>query len=165
VGRLGWSHVRSGLARSLALLLGMFLAATAFTVLTAASRTAQLRTVGTVSAHFQPAYDILVRPKGARTKLEERAAEFATLRAVGWSEPALSRLVITEGTVIGLTGSLAGAALGLAGAAEFTGQLPVSLCLLAAAACIAGTAITATAAFLPARALNRLPTARLLAEE
>ena len=45
-----------------ALLLGMLLATTAFTVLTAASRTSQLRTVGTVSAHFVPAYEILVRP-------------------------------------------------------------------------------------------------------
>ena len=35
-------------------------------VLTAAARTSQLRTVGTVSAHFRAAYDILVRPKGAR---------------------------------------------------------------------------------------------------
>ena len=48
----------------------MLLATTAFTVLTAASRTAQLRTVGTVTAHFVPAYDILVRPKGSRTALE-----------------------------------------------------------------------------------------------
>jgi putative ABC transport system permease protein len=48
----------------------MMLAATAFAVLTAASRTSQLRTVGTVSARFVPAYDILVRPRGARTRLE-----------------------------------------------------------------------------------------------
>ena len=48
----------------------MLLATTAFTVLTAAARTSQLRTVGTVSAHFVPAYEILVRPKGARTALE-----------------------------------------------------------------------------------------------
>jgi hypothetical protein len=50
----------------------LLLATTAFTVLTAASRTAQLRTTGTVSAHFVPAYDILVRPRGARTALETR---------------------------------------------------------------------------------------------
>jgi hypothetical protein len=51
---------------------GLLLATTAFTVLTAASRTAQLRTVGTVSSHFLSAYQILVRPKGARTALEEQ---------------------------------------------------------------------------------------------
>ena len=50
----------------------MLVAATAFTVLTAASRTAQVRTVGTVSANFESAYDILVRPKGARTAVESK---------------------------------------------------------------------------------------------
>ena len=48
----------------------MLVAATAFTVLTAAARTAQVRTVGAVRAHFRPAYDILVRPRGARSRLE-----------------------------------------------------------------------------------------------
>jgi hypothetical protein len=68
--RLAWSQLRFRSARLAALLAGMLLATTAFTVLTAASRTAQLRTVGTVSAHFVPAYEILVRPPGARTSLE-----------------------------------------------------------------------------------------------
>ena len=68
--RLAWSQLRFRTVRLIALLAGMLLATTAFTVLTAASRTAQLRTTGTVSAHFVPAYDILVRPKGGRTTLE-----------------------------------------------------------------------------------------------
>ena len=59
-------------ARALALIVGVLAAATGFTVLTAASRTAQVRTLGTVSANFKAAYDILVRPKGARTALESR---------------------------------------------------------------------------------------------
>jgi putative ABC transport system permease protein len=70
MGRLAWSQVRFRLARTLALIAGVLVAATAFTVLTAASQTAQLRTVGAVSANFSPAYDILVRPKGARTAVE-----------------------------------------------------------------------------------------------
>jgi putative ABC transport system permease protein len=70
MGRLAWSQVRSRPARTLALIVGVLVAATAFTVLTAAARTAQLRTVGEVSAHYAPAYDILVRPKGARTAVE-----------------------------------------------------------------------------------------------
>jgi ABC-type lipoprotein release transport system permease subunit len=73
MGRLSWSQVRFRPARTLALIVGVLVAATGFTVLTAASRTAQLRTVGTVSAHFVPAYDILVRPKGARTAQENKA--------------------------------------------------------------------------------------------
>ena len=72
MGRLAWSQVRFRPARTLALIAGVLVAATAFTVLTAASQTAQLRTVGTVSANFVPAYDILVRPKGARTALENQ---------------------------------------------------------------------------------------------
>jgi len=65
--------------------------------------------------------------------IRERAAELATIRALGWRESALSRLVITEGTIIGLAGSLAGAALGLSAAAKFSGQLPAVLYLVAAA--------------------------------
>src|SRR5580692_5700368 len=72
VARLAWSQLRFAAVRVIALLAGLLLATTAFTVLTAASRTAQLRTIGTVSSHFVPAYDILVRPTGARTTREAR---------------------------------------------------------------------------------------------
>jgi hypothetical protein len=74
MGRLAWSQARFRLARTLALIAGVLVAATAFTVLTAASRTAQLRTVGEVSANFVPAYDILVRPRGTRTAEESETA-------------------------------------------------------------------------------------------
>src|SRR6202046_3731391 len=72
VGTLSWSQLRYRTARSLALLLGMMVATTAFTVLTAASRTSQLRAIGTVAANFRTAYDILVRPAGSRTALENQ---------------------------------------------------------------------------------------------
>jgi putative ABC transport system permease protein len=72
VARVAWAQLRFRMTRTLALLTGLFVAATAFTVLTAASRTEQLRTVGTITASFSPSYDILVRPKGARTPLEDR---------------------------------------------------------------------------------------------
>jgi ABC-type antimicrobial peptide transport system permease subunit len=97
--------------------------------------------------------------------IRERAAELATFRATGWPEHALSRLIITEGALIGIAGSLTGAAAGLAAAAIFAGTLPARLLAAAAAAVAAGTLITATAALLPARLQRRLPTARLLAEE
>jgi putative ABC transport system permease protein len=77
MGRLAWSQVRFRPARALALVAGVLVAATAFTVLTAASRTAQARTVGKVSANFQPPYDILVRPKGARTAVESKTGTVA----------------------------------------------------------------------------------------
>lgn len=72
--RLIWSQLRFRRGRALALLAGMLVAVTAFSVLTAASRTSQLRTVGTVRAHFRSAYDILVRPRGSRTALESQTA-------------------------------------------------------------------------------------------
>jgi putative ABC transport system permease protein len=72
MGRLAWLQARFRPARTLALIAAVLLAAIAFTVLTAASRTAQLRTTGEVSAHYVAAYDILVRPKGARTAVENQ---------------------------------------------------------------------------------------------
>ena len=97
--------------------------------------------------------------------LRERAAELATLRATGWTETALSRLVVVEGAVLGLTGALVGAALGLAGAAVFAGALPGRLLLVTALVLAGGTAVTALAALVPAQLLRRLPTAALLAED
>jgi hypothetical protein len=97
--------------------------------------------------------------------IRERATELATIRSFGWRESALARLVVTEGAVIGIAGSSVGAALGLAAAAEFAGQLPARM--LADAACVAaiGVLVTAAAALLPAQLLHRLPAAHLLAEE
>jgi putative ABC transport system permease protein len=97
--------------------------------------------------------------------IRERAAELATIRTFGWRESALARLVVTEGAVIGIAGSLVGGALGLAGAAEFAGQLPARLLVTAAAAVAAGVLVTAAAALLPAQMLRGLPAANLLAEE
>ena len=97
--------------------------------------------------------------------IRERAAELATIRAFGWTETALSRLVISEAAILGAAGSLAGAALGLTAAADFAGRLPPRLLLVATTATLAGIAVTATAALLPAQALRRLPVAHHLAEE
>jgi ABC-type antimicrobial peptide transport system permease subunit len=97
--------------------------------------------------------------------ITERAAELATMRSFGWHDTTLARLVITEGAIIGVVGSLAGAGLGLGAAAWFAGQLPARLLAIAAAAVAAGIIITAGATLLPAALLRRLPTAHLLAEE
>jgi putative ABC transport system permease protein len=97
--------------------------------------------------------------------IRERAAELATIRSFGWRDSELARLVITEGAIIGVTGSLAGAGLGLAAASWFAGALPARLIALAAIAVLAGVVITAAAALLPAALLRRLPTAHLLAED
>jgi putative ABC transport system permease protein len=97
--------------------------------------------------------------------ITERSAELAAIRAFGWRESTLGRLVITEGAFIGLAGSLAGAAIGLGAASTFAGRAPGSLYLVAAAAVVAGVLVTVAAAVLPARALRRLPAAHLLAAD
>jgi len=125
----------------------------------------QVRSVDYIAAGATVALGVLAVADVVFLNIRERAAELATLRSFGWHDTTLARLVITEGTVIGVVGSLAGAGLGLGAAAWFAGQVPGRLLALAAAAVAAGIVITATAALLPAALLRRLPTAHLLAEE
>src|SRR3954470_16236506 len=61
--------------RSLALLLGILVATTAFTVLTGTSESQRLEVRGTVAKAFRGDYDILVRPRGSRTALERRTGQ------------------------------------------------------------------------------------------
>ena len=125
----------------------------------------QVRGVDYVAVTATIALGVLAVADVVFLNIRERAPELATIRALGWREATLSRLVITEGAIIGLAGSLIGAALGLVAAAQFAGQLPGTLFVIAAAAVAGGLFVTATAALLPAQALRRLPAASLLAEE
>lgn len=94
--------------------------------------------------------------------VRDRAAELATMRAVGWDETALSRLIAVEGLVIGLAGGLAGALAGLAAAALFAGTLPFSAVAVAAATTFAGALFATFAALAPAAWLRRTPMLLLL---
>jgi putative ABC transport system permease protein len=125
----------------------------------------QVRGVDYVAVIATVALGVLAVADVVFLNIRERAPELAAIRTFGWREATLSRLVITEGAIIGLTGSLAGAALGLAAAAQLAGQLPATVYLIAAVAVAGGLLVTATAALLPAQALRRLPAAHLLAEE
>jgi hypothetical protein len=97
--------------------------------------------------------------------LRDRSAEIATLRATGWRERQLTRLVALEGAGLGLLGGVGGAALGLGAAVAFIGEWSGTMALVAAAAALLGTAIATLASLPPAAQLRRLPTATLLAEE
>ncbi|MFG2108752.1 FtsX-like permease family protein [Micromonospora chersina] len=97
--------------------------------------------------------------------VRDRATELAALRAVGWSDAALARLVGYEGLGLGLLGAGAGAALGLAGTAALIGSLPVELSLVGVLVAAAGVLLTCAATLVPTALLRRIPTARLLAEE
>lgn len=125
----------------------------------------QVRGVDYVAAVATVALGVLSVADVVVLGIRERAAEIATIRTFGWRESALGQLVVTEGVIIGLTGSLVGAVLGLAAAAEFAGQLTTRLYLIAAVTVIAGALVTAGAAMLATQALRHLPDAHLLAEE
>lgn len=125
----------------------------------------QVRGVDYVAGIAMVALGMLAVADVVVLNIRERAAELATMRALGWPESALGRLVITEGVIIGMTGALAGAGLGLVAAAELAGQLSGRLYLVAVLAVVTGALVTAGAAIVPARVLRRLPAAQLLAGE
>ena len=118
----------------------------------------QWRGSGPVSAR-PPRADVLY------LNIRDRAAELATLRAIGWTDPALGRLIGYEGLALGVLGAVTGALLGLIGAVGLIGSLPGSLLLVTVATAAAGIVVSCLAALLPATLLRRLPTARLLAED
>jgi putative ABC transport system permease protein len=97
--------------------------------------------------------------------LRERAGEFATLRATGWSEGAMTRLVGYQGLLIGAAGSITGAGLGIAGIGRFTDAVPAELLATAAIAAGVGTTLAGLAALAPAAALRRLAPVPLLAAD
>ncbi|WP_280879087.1 FtsX-like permease family protein [Streptomyces pseudovenezuelae] len=68
---LGQLRRRRG--RALALAAGILVAATSFTLLTSTVDTSQATTVGTVRKNARSAYDVLVRPAGARTDVEQES--------------------------------------------------------------------------------------------
>ena len=125
----------------------------------------QVRSVDYIAAGATVALGVLAVADVVFLNIRERAAELATMRSFGWRDTALARLVITEGAIIGVTGSLAGAGLGLGAAAWFAGELPARLLASAAVAVAGGIIITALAALPPAALLRRLPATHLLAEE
>src|SRR4051794_24318962 len=72
-GRMFWfifAQLRRRAGRASALLAGVLVATTGFTVLTASAETMRLDVVGEIDANYRAAYDILVRPAGSRTALE-----------------------------------------------------------------------------------------------
>lgn len=97
--------------------------------------------------------------------LRDRAAELATLRATGWDDRALGRLIGCEGLAIGAAGSLVGGAIGLVATAVFAGSLPGRLLLTTVAAVAVGTLCATVAAGAPAAGLRRMPAVQVLQGE
>jgi putative ABC transport system permease protein len=97
--------------------------------------------------------------------LRERAAEFASLRAVGWADSHLARVVLFEAVGLGLLGTISGAIVGvLIGALVLS--VPVASLAVAAAIAIAdGLACVLLASLVPLSQVNRLTPHAVLAEE
>jgi ABC-type antimicrobial peptide transport system permease subunit len=96
--------------------------------------------------------------------VRERSTELATLQATGWSRRQVGRVITAEGTLLGICGSLLGAAAGVAAISTFTSETVHGALPIAALALAVGTVLGAIAAALPIRTLpRRLSTA--LAEE
>lgn len=66
-------QIRHRAGRSVALILGIALAAASVVVLTSLARTSQIQITGTVERNFRSAYDIVVRPHGSKTPEEVRS--------------------------------------------------------------------------------------------
>jgi hypothetical protein len=95
----------------------------------------------------------------------DRAGELAALRATGWSDAAVMRLVAYEGLGIGIIGVGAGVAAGLCWVAEWGGKVSGALALAAVASAVAGSVAVCLAAAVPAVLQRRTPMSVPLAEE
>jgi len=97
--------------------------------------------------------------------LRERAPELVTLRASGWTEGQLGRVVAYEGLGIGLLGSVAGAALGVGLAAAIGGGTVGGIAGAAGLAAACGVAVAMLASAIPAALISRAAPPGVLAEE
>jgi ABC-type antimicrobial peptide transport system permease subunit len=96
--------------------------------------------------------------------IRERASELATLQAGGWSRTDVTRMIVAEGGLLGLVGSLIGAVAGVVLISNFTSEPLGNAVGLSAIALGAGVILGAAAALLPAQTLPRR-LAAALAEE
>ena len=97
--------------------------------------------------------------------IRERDSELAALRAVGWTDQYLTRLVVTEGALTGIAGSVTGVAAGLAVTATAIGGITVPLLATAAGVLLAAIVMTLAASSIPALIVQRITPAPLLAAE
>lgn len=125
----------------------------------------QVRGVDLAAALTTVVLGVLATADALYLNIRERAAELATLRACGWSDSELGRLIIYEGTLLGLVAATLGGAAGLAVIAWFTGTVTATAVTTAVAIAAGGTALTSLAASIPAQLMRGLPLSTLLAED
>jgi putative ABC transport system permease protein len=166
--------------RSAIAVAGLAVAVAAFSILLAIDRAFQGTLVGTllgnaISLQVSP-YDFasvgLVVGLAALAvadvlylNLRERAAEFVTLRTVGWGERHLAELVTLEALALGVIGGGAGAAAGFLVGSLLLGVSAGPLALTALAGLAGALLVTLAASLLPLSQLRRLSAPVVLAAE
>lgn len=68
-----WAQFRFRRGRVAVLGVAILVAAVSFVLLTSTAKTSSLQIHGTIKTSFRPAYDILVRPRGSKTRIERDA--------------------------------------------------------------------------------------------
>ncbi|WP_196279260.1 FtsX-like permease family protein [Catellatospora vulcania] len=125
----------------------------------------RVRAVDTVAVAVTLALAALVLADVLYLNVRERAAELAALRAAGWGDGPLIRLVAYEGLAIGAVGAVLGTAAGVLFLDRLAGGIPPTAYAVCAVAALGGLALAGAAAVLPALSVRRLPLAMLLARE
>lgn len=153
---LALSNVRRMPARTFAAAAGFLLGAAALTLLLAINQAFQGRLVGTLLGEVVSGQvrgldflvvGVIVLLAGLSLadvlylNLRERAAEFVTLKTVGWSDHHLARVIAAEAVLLALVGTIPGITLG--GTVGLFLGASVPAVLLGAAASIAGGLVVA----------------------
>lgn len=95
----------------------------------------------------------------------EDASALAALQAVGWTDAALTRTLLTQAGVMGLIGSAVGAALTVGAMAAALGGIPAGVAWVATICGTTATALCLLTALIPAAIRRRTPAARALRAE
>ena len=96
--------------------------------------------------------------------IREQAARYAALQAAGWSDAAVGRLVVSQAALIAVAGSVPGGVIGVL-LTDTIARQQLSNWLVALVIGIGAVLATMLISLIPAAALRRLPTARLLSVE
>ena len=124
----------------------------------------QVRTPDVVAGAFIALLGIVTVVDLLYLDLREQAPKYASLQATGWTDARLMALLVWQAALTGLCGACLGAVGGVA-AVKWLVSVNHDVIKVAALVAIAAVITCAVAALVPALAIRRLPTARLLAEE
>lgn len=115
----------------------------------------EVRTVDYLAAAITLALGALSVADVLYINLRERAAELAVLRATGWGERDVARMVAVEGALLGAAAGLVGGVAGLSLGWLVEGTLAGGALLAAALGAVGGTLLVAVVSMVPAHLAGR----------